>query len=112
MAILIEIDSKATAKRVKSLLKKYEHYDRLAKRSENQMSREAKVIIKAINETIEKMNNDLYEFILINRFIKKYKYTDVAKHIGLSNAQFFTRQNEALIVFAECYTLSDLIVGK
>ncbi|MCM6819377.1 hypothetical protein [Pediococcus pentosaceus] len=108
----MEIDSKATAKRVKSLLKKYEHYDRLAKRSENQIFREAKVIIKAINETIEKMDNDLYEFILINRFIKKYKYTDVAKHIGLGNTQFFTRQNEALIVFAECYTLSNLIVGE
>ncbi|MBF7136411.1 ArpU family phage packaging/lysis transcriptional regulator [Pediococcus pentosaceus] len=109
---MIDIDSKATVKNAKSLLKKYEHYDRLAKRSENQMSKEAKVIINAINETIEKMDNDLYEFILINRFIKKYKYIDVAKHIGLSNAQFFTRQNEALIVFAECYTLSDLIVGK
>ncbi|MBF7122503.1 ArpU family phage packaging/lysis transcriptional regulator [Pediococcus pentosaceus] len=109
---MIEIDSKATVKNAKSLLKEYEHYDRLAKRSENQMSKEAKIIINAINETIEKMDNNLYEFILINRFIKKYKYIDVAKHIGLSNAQFFTRQNEALIVFAECYTLSDLIVGK
>lgn len=111
VAILLDINIKETTNNAKHLLKNYGHYERLAKRSDSQLSIRAKEVVKAIDDTINNIDDELYQFILINRFITKNDVKSVAKHVGLGKSQFSNKQREALLVFAECYPLDNLIVG-
>lgn len=107
---MLNIDKKQTANNVKQLFKKYDDLVRLSKREQRLNSAtDATKHLQAINETIKNVDEEIYRFILENRFISHYSVKDVASHVGLSKPRFNDYQNNALVAFAELYYLDDLV---
>lgn len=108
---MLNIDEKQTVANAKRIISTYENYKRLSQRDmDDDVTKDALKHVEAINSSLDKTNSDLYKFILENRFINKYKCSDIAKHVGLGHSQFGRKQHEALIAFAEAYPLESLIV--
>ncbi|GEL89313.1 hypothetical protein [Pediococcus parvulus] len=106
---MLQVDEKQTMKNAKTILKQYPHYERMASRKfDDEITKDAVKHVQAVEESLEQLDK-LEKFILENRYINCYRFTDVAKHVGMGTSRFSDYQQRALLEFAEAYTLDNLI---